>query len=344
MLKKIIIVLISVFLIILGFALRDMWLPYYNEYVHGHKYILPNKNQPFVVAVEPGNEKAPVFLQHIIEQAFPEFKVEFDNASSHPNLIIRSQTIIRSQRESSPYKDIDIPYITISGEPEGMPARKYRKQGLPFADIVVYTPTKDNEIYVPFMLWSGVDLKSNKLYDNYQDRKFLVYVSGNCVAEREEFFKLARAVNAEADALGVCSNTVGGKRISGGYADLNDTYSKYNFVMAMENVQKPGYITEKIVNAFNSGAIPIYWGDTATVQTFFNPKAFVDLNEFHNFEAAVEYIQDLQNNPAKLEQMRKEFVLNSDVNELWKVNETNSEYIAHQALKFRELYDAVLFR
>lgn len=337
---KIIIAPLIISLALVSYAFIDVWLPYYNQYINGHKYQQLAKNQHFIVAVEPANENAPLFLQRIIIKAFPEVQVVFDNTAPTPNLIIRSQTIIREQRESSPYKNLDIPYITISGEPGGMPVRKYRSKGLPFADIVVYSPKKTSEIFVPFFLWSGVALNHNRNYNNYNNRKFLVYVSENCVAERENFFKLAQATGAGADALGSCSNTVDGKLIPGGYADLNDTYSQYNFVMAMENTQKPGYVSEKIINAFNSGAIPIYWGDSATVKTIFNPNAFIDLNNFANFEQAVAYIYELQNNPSKLAQMRSEPILNDSQNILWSINEVNSAYIAEQATKFRALFEA----
>lgn len=337
---KIIISLLSVMFLIAAFALIDIWRPYFNEYARGHNYKYPEKEHNFVVAMEPSTGRPPVFLKNIIIKAFPDFKVVFDNDASHPNLIIRSQEIIRAQRESSIFKDLDIPYITISGEPEGFPIRKYRNRGLPVADVVVYDSKKENEIYVPYFLWSGVELKTTRSYENYGDRKFLVYVSENCVEQREQFFALAKAANGGADALGSCSNTVGGKLIPGGYADLNDTYSQYNFVMAMENSQKPGYVTEKIINAFNSGAIPIYWGDSATVKAIFNNKAFIDLNDFENFEEAATFVNNLQNDPERLAQMQREPILNVNDNSIWSINNADSEYVANQALKLRALYDA----
>jgi hypothetical protein len=37
--------------------------------------------------------------------------------------------------------------------------------------------------------------------------------------------------------------------------------SQYKFYLSLENSKLDAYITEKIVNAMNSGTIPIYWGD-----------------------------------------------------------------------------------
>jgi len=42
----------------------------------------------------------------------------------------------------------------------------------------------------------------------------------------------------------------------------------------MENQDSPGYITEKIINAFAAGAVPIYWG-TREVFDLFNRNAFI---------------------------------------------------------------------
>jgi hypothetical protein len=44
----------------------------------------------------------------------------------------------------------------------------------------------------------------------------------------------------------------------------------------MENGDRPYYITEKIVNGFRSGVIPIYWG-TSKIGEYFNPRRFLRL-------------------------------------------------------------------
>ncbi|CAE8650562.1 unnamed protein product, partial [Polarella glacialis] len=52
----------------------------------------------------------------------------------------------------------------------------------------------------------------------------------------------------------------------------------YRFALVFENKLVPGYVTEKIVNAFLAGSIPIYWGSRAVLDLF-NPEAFVYANE-----------------------------------------------------------------
>jgi hypothetical protein len=50
-------------------------------------------------------------------------------------------------------------------------------------------------------------------------------------------------------------------------------YSNYKYCLTMENKASKGYMTEKLLNAFMGGCLPIYYG-TRGVLEIFNPKAF----------------------------------------------------------------------
>ena len=52
---------------------------------------------------------------------------------------------------------------------------------------------------------------------------------------------------------------------------------KYRFQLCPENAEFKGYCTEKILHAFASGCIPIYWGDDTVIKDF-NEKAFINAN------------------------------------------------------------------
>ncbi len=58
------------------------------------------------------------------------------------------------------------------------------------------------------------------------------------------------------------------------------------FTIAFENISKPGYITEKLLHAFQSRTIPIYWG-SPTVTRYFNPKAFINCQDYPNWDAVI---------------------------------------------------------
>lgn len=66
----------------------------------------------------------------------------------------------------------------------------------------------------------------------------------------------------------------------------------YKFTIAFENEASPGYTTEKIFEPMLMNSIPIYWGNP-TIDKDFNPKSFVNVNEFTSFDEAIKYIIQL---------------------------------------------------
>ena len=78
---------------------------------------------------------------------------------------------------------------------------------------------------------------------------------------------------------GSYKNNIGGK-LQGNYASDNllNFYKKSKFVITMENTKTGHYITEKIINGFRAGIIPIYWG-TSQVTKYFNSKRFITLED-----------------------------------------------------------------
>jgi hypothetical protein len=50
----------------------------------------------------------------------------------------------------------------------------------------------------------------------------------------------------------------------------------YNFVIAFENVDYPGYITEKIMDAFQAGTVPLYWGGGEFLKETIPPDCYID--------------------------------------------------------------------
>ena len=69
---------------------------------------------------------------------------------------------------------------------------------------------------------------------------------------------------------------------------------KYKFNLALENSIVPGYVTEKISEAFTSCSVPIYFG-TKDVANDFNPQAFINVCDFESLEKAVSYIRKVDN-------------------------------------------------
>jgi GR25 family glycosyltransferase involved in LPS biosynthesis/glycosyltransferase involved in cell wall biosynthesis len=77
---------------------------------------------------------------------------------------------------------------------------------------------------------------------------------------------------------------------SGKIAHNND----YKFVIAFENKKYPGYVTEKICDAYKSKCIPIYWGTNDVIKDF-NPTTFINANDFKSFDELVDFVVKVDN-------------------------------------------------
>ncbi len=65
--------------------------------------------------------------------------------------------------------------------------------------------------------------------------------------------------------------------------------SQFKFIICYENQSYDGYVTEKVFNAYNAGAIPIYYADRSVLQDI-NPRAIIFAPDFESEEALIEYI------------------------------------------------------
>jgi hypothetical protein len=349
--KKILVTLLAI-VTILAIAIwktKKNWILYYNEYFATHIYdAAPNASEKFIIAFEPGDDnhfKPAIFLKKLLNAAFSDYEVVYDNNATKPNLVVRDKWI--NHKDVGLRANVIVPYISISGEPESLGKSKYKPYGLPFAELVSTTPLKERELYFPYIGWGEIKIVEPRKNNFNSALKSVIYVSSNCTVEREKLFALLKKTKLpHIDALGSCSNSEHAK-IPGGYTGqaLNDVYAQYQFVFAMENCQKPGYITEKIVNAFNSGAIPIYWGDSATVNKFFNKDAFVNVADFKSLADAAAYIEKLSLDPARLQAMHEQEIYRNGVkSDLLAMDSDNNPYVLEQAKKIRNLYDKYLAR
>ena len=77
----------------------------------------------------------------------------------------------------------------------------------------------------------------------------------------------------------------------------------FRFNLAFENERFPGYLTEKIVDAFIAGCVPIYWGDPL-VEKAFSPDAFIHVPDESGFADAIERILVVEADPGLLGSMQ----------------------------------------
>ena len=89
-------------------------------------------------------------------------------------------------------------------------------------------------------------------------------------------------------------NNVGGP-VAGQYnsSAMIEFYRRGKFAITMENSSRPYYITEKLVNGFRSGVVPVYWGSDRVCE-FFNPKRFLQLKSGATEEDISEMIERMK--------------------------------------------------
>ncbi|GAA6813481.1 glycosyltransferase family 10 [Helicobacter pylori] len=118
-------------------------------------------------------------------------------------------------------------------------------------------------------------------------RGFASFVASNANAPiRNAFYEALNAIEPVAGG-GSVKNTLGYK-----VKNKNEFLSQYKFNLCFENSQGYGYVTEKILDAYFSHTIPIYWGSPSVTKDF-NPKSFVNVHDFKNFDEAIDYIRYL---------------------------------------------------
>ena len=110
----------------------------------------------------------------------------------------------------------------------------------------------------------------------------LAWISSNCVHFRISLWQALKrmAVRAGLDgfhSLGKCEHDH--DIDSSSWWSNYEVYKDYKFVLVMENVIEPGYVTEKLATAIASGAIPIYYGDDAAASLIFEKASFISITK-----------------------------------------------------------------
>jgi hypothetical protein len=119
-------------------------------------------------------------------------------------------------------------------------------------------------------------------------RKFCNFVYSNPHADptRDVFFRMLSKYKP-VDSAGRHLNNMGFRIV-----DKASLQKGYKFSIAFENSSSPGYVSEKIVQAYAAGTVPIYWG-ASDVALDFNPESFVNCHDYPSFEKAIERVIEL---------------------------------------------------
>ena len=149
----------------------------------------------------------------------------------------------------------------------------------------------------------------NKEYDKRSFCSFVVSKGNGYVSDYRE--KLFRAIS-KIDFVASGGRYLNNINCPNGVEDKLEFQKKYKFAIAAENSSCKGYSTEKIVDAFAAGAIPIYWGDSEIGKEF-NTKAFINCNEYESLEEVIKAVSEVYTNSEIQDKMMKQPALVNEV-------------------------------
>lgn len=121
-----------------------------------------------------------------------------------------------------------------------------------------YMEFSDRHLHLP--LFALGNIEQNRALNKRENFCAYIVTNGgekNNVLLRELFFdKLSKY--KKVDSGGRHRNNIG-------YfiEDKHKWLQNYKFNLCFENSSYPGYLTEKLFDAYNAGCVPIYWGDTS---------------------------------------------------------------------------------
>lgn len=76
-----------------------------------------------------------------------------------------------------------------------------------------------------------------------------------------------------------------------------DVARRYRYVLCFENDVYPGYVTEKVFEAWATGAVPLWWGQDPA--GYLNPSAMVNAATPATFANMVDTVAQLESSPSE---------------------------------------------
>ena len=176
-------------------------------------------------------------------------------------------------------KDNNKLYIQFSGE------SNYKDPTLFNINFIPATEHVNNNIILPYAYYHtilmNIDinyfLHKRQLDINKNNFCLFSISNGSCNERNNFFYKLSNYKNV--DSCGKAMNNLG-YNCPGGHEDVEYGHfiSNYKFMICFENKSQPNYFTEKLINAYYYGTIPIYWG-CPTINKYVNMDSILYLKD-----------------------------------------------------------------
>ena len=155
---------------------------------------------------------------------------------------------------------------------------------------------------------------------NATEKKFCAWVvsNGGC-STRNNFFNMLSKY-ARVDSGGSYMNNVGGR-----VNNKMEFLAHYKFSICFENSKENGYGTEKLPQAFNSGTIPIYWGDDSMLDIY-NNRSYIHIKDESQFQEKIQYIMEIHRNDTLYNEIIHQDIYKDKVKQQ-KLNDTYNKFI-----------------
>ena len=140
-----------------------------------------------------------------------------------------------------------------------------------------------------------------------------IYSHKSKFGERENILELLNKYKRVECAGSFLNNMTNSTAMQGlNYSDKLDFQKKCKFTIAVESTSISGFHTEKLIHAFISNTVPIYYGDP-NIGSIFNTKAFVNIHDFASFEDALVKIKEIdENDELYMDMLRQNPLINED--------------------------------
>ena len=165
----------------------------------------------------------------------------------------------------------------------------------------------DRYFKFPTFLWQVKKLKKirDRVLNNPIRQKFCAAVISNNYSTDGFRLNFIKELNKykTIDMGGKYNNNIGGR-----IKDKIKFLSSYKFSIAMENSECDGYISEKIIDSFLAGTIPIYYGNYM-VDEYINPKSYILIRGEKDMYQKIEYIKMIDNDDEKYKNFLRKGVL-----------------------------------
>jgi len=229
----------------------------------------------------------------ILQRAFPNINITH-NQSETPDLVIKSHF------HSTETLSYSCPYICWSGESYTVP---HKSEYEPIIEINSFYSDSKHSVYIPYLVFDHKSV-ARPIPMNYAKKYCCAFVYSNEVNLREKLFKTIRSLEPTSYSFGKRLKTNDNPfELSSNRAVNSTKFGDFGLYVAMENKSVPGYITEKIGFAYNSGTVPIYWGNSETVNRFFNPASFINVANYSSVENAANAAVNIWRDKQKYQKM-----------------------------------------